>query len=241
MSFGLELFELLEGALAGTAGAVEAPLELAEGLGLMAGGLTEGIFVIGLEGVVVVVCPKLGFGGAEAALEPLAVDEVVDEGAGFGGGGAVALVVLGDEEFEIGEFLGREDEGFGVDAGFEGVHGGSGLACDRGGAGGFLGIAAVGFYLTESRHGGSGGAGGPKGYPGLSYFDDRGAVWGIRGWMAASGWKQGAKILNVCKTVARRKLQSTLWELAALRKPTYACRVSVSRLTYAQYVRTLKV
>jgi hypothetical protein len=192
------LFEVLEGALAGTAGAVEAPLELAEGFGLVAGDLTEGIFVMGLEAVLVVVCPKLGFGGAEAALEPLAVDEVVDEGAGFGGGGMVALVVLGDEELEIGESFGREDEGFGVDAGFEGVHGGSGLACDRGGAGGFLGIAAVGFYLTESRHGGS--QGDRPG--GLSYLKNRGAVWGIRGWRAASGWKQGAKILNVCKTVS---------------------------------------
>jgi hypothetical protein len=156
LGFGLELFELLEGTLAGTASAVEAPLELAEGFGLMAGGLAEGIFVIGLKGVAVVVCPELGFGGTEAALEPLAVDEVVDEGAGFGGGGMVALVVLGDEEFEIGESFGREDEGLGVDAGFEGVHGGSGLACSGGGAGGVLGVAAVGFYLTESRHGGSG-------------------------------------------------------------------------------------
>jgi hypothetical protein len=33
----------------------------------------------------------------------------------------VALVVFFDEQLEIGEFLGREDEGFGVDAGFHGV------------------------------------------------------------------------------------------------------------------------
>ena len=98
-----------------------------------------------------VVCPDLGFGGAEAALEPLAVDEVVDEGAGFGGGGMVALVVVVDELLEVGEFFGGEDEGFGVDAGFEGIHGGDGFACDRGGAGGFLGVTAVGFYLTEGR------------------------------------------------------------------------------------------
>jgi hypothetical protein len=44
---------------------------------------------------------------------------------------------------EVGEVLGGEDEGFGVDAGFEGVHGRDGLACDRGGAGGYLGVAAV--------------------------------------------------------------------------------------------------
>ena len=51
----------------------------------------------------------------------------------------MVLVVLVDEEFEIGEFYGGEDEGFGVDAGFQGVHGGGGLAGDRGRAGGFLG------------------------------------------------------------------------------------------------------
>ena len=78
------------------------------------------------------------------------MDEVVDEGAGFGGGGIVALVVFVDELLEVGEFLGGEDEGLGVDAGFEGIHGGGGFACDRGGAGGFLGVTAVGFYLTES-------------------------------------------------------------------------------------------
>ena len=85
----------------------------------------------------------------EAALEPLAADEVFEEGTGFGGGGVVMLVVLVDEQFEIGEFFGGEDEGFGVDAGFEGIHRGGGLACDRGGAGGFLGVAAVSFYLTK--------------------------------------------------------------------------------------------
>jgi hypothetical protein len=149
------LFEIQEGALAGAAGAVEAPLELAEGFGPLAGDLTEGIFVIGLEAVLVVVCPKLGFGGTEAALEPLAVDEVVYEGAGVGGGGVMVVVILFDEEFEIGEFLGGEDEGFGVDAGFEGIHGGRGFACDGGGAGGLLGIAAVSFDLTERGHRGS--------------------------------------------------------------------------------------
>ena len=98
------------------------------------------------------VSPSLGFGGAEAAESPLAVDEVVDEAAGIGGSGLV-VVEVGDELIEIGEVFGGEDEGFGVDAGFEGVHGGDGFACDRGGAGGFLGVAAVGFYLTGSRHG----------------------------------------------------------------------------------------
>jgi len=150
MSFGFELFEVLEGALAGAAGAIDAPLELAEGFGLAAGGLTEGVLVVGSPGVLVVECPQLGFGLMQTALEPLAADEVVDEGTGFGGGGIVVLVVLADEQFEFGEFFGGKDEGFGVDAGFQGVHGGGGLAGDRGRAGGFLGVAAVSFYLSKS-------------------------------------------------------------------------------------------
>ena len=69
-----------------------------------------------------------------------------------GGGGRGALVVLVDELLEVGEFLGGKDEGFGMDAGFEGVHGRDGLTCDRGGAGGFLRVTTIGFYLTKSGH-----------------------------------------------------------------------------------------
>jgi hypothetical protein len=59
-------------------------------------------------------------------------------------------VILFDELFEVGEFLGGEDEGLGVDAGFEGVHGRYGFACDRGRAGGFLGVTTIRFDLPES-------------------------------------------------------------------------------------------
>src|SRR5258708_6533359 len=91
---------------------------------------------------VVLVLPHLGFGGAVAAEEPLAMDELVDGEAGFGGGGGVAVVVLGDELLEVGELFGGEDEGLGVDAGFQGVHGRGGFACDGGGAGRLLCVAA---------------------------------------------------------------------------------------------------
>ena len=56
-----------------------------------------------------------------------------------------AAVGVLDEFIEFdGVFVG-EEEGFGVDAGFEGIHGGGGLASDRGGAGGLLCVAAVRF------------------------------------------------------------------------------------------------
>jgi hypothetical protein len=65
-------------------------------------------------------------------------------------------VAVFDEFLEFADGFRGEDEGFGVDAGFEGIHGGAGLACDRGGAGGLLGVAPVGFDLTLSRHKGMG-------------------------------------------------------------------------------------
>jgi hypothetical protein len=153
--FSLEFGEGIESTPAGAAGGIEAVLKFGEGGGVAGGGLSEGVLLGVAVLVVVLVSPGLGFGGAEAAESPLAVDEVVDEAAGIGGGGAVVVVEVGDELVEVGEVLGGEGEGFGVDAGFKSVHGRCGFACDRGGAGGLLGIAAVSFNLPESRHRGS--------------------------------------------------------------------------------------
>jgi hypothetical protein len=130
----LELLEGVEGAIEGAAGGIDAPLELAERLVLVHAGLAEGKIVFHGEGFLVGIFKELGFGDAEAAEGPLAADEVVEQDAGFGGGGVVVLVELVDELLEVGDLFGGEDEGLGVDAGFEGIHGGNGLACDRGGA-----------------------------------------------------------------------------------------------------------
>ena len=157
--FGLELLEVLKGLAGGAAGALDAPLELGEGFAAAGGGLTERVLGVGTVVFLVVVGPDLGFGGAEAALEPLAVDQVVDEGAGFGGGGIVVVVVFLDELLQVCEFFGGEEERLGVDAGFEGIHGGGGFACDRGGAGGFLRVTAVGFDLPLGGHRDSSGEG----------------------------------------------------------------------------------
>ena len=46
---------------------------------------------------------------------------IVDQEAGLRGGGLVVPVILFDELFEVGEFLGGEDEGLGVDTGFVGL------------------------------------------------------------------------------------------------------------------------
>ena len=113
--------EGMEGAVEGAAGGIEAPLELAEGLVVLHAGLAEGKIVFHGEGFLVGIFKELGFGDAEAAEGPLAADEVVEQDAGFRGGGAVALVELVDELLEVGEVLGGEDEGLGMDAGFVGL------------------------------------------------------------------------------------------------------------------------
>jgi hypothetical protein len=176
--------EGVEGSIEGAASGIDAPLELAEGLGVLHAGLAEGKIVFLGEGLLVGIFKELGFGGGEAAEGPLAADEVVEQEAGFGGGGLMALVVLGGKLLEVGGVFGGEDEGFGVDAGFEGVHRGSGFARDGGGASGFPGVTAIGFYLTESRHGGL--QGGPSlarigRRKRLPHPEDRALVWGIRG------------------------------------------------------------
>ena len=150
----MELLEVLKGLAGGAAGTLDAPLELGEGFAAIGGGLTERVLWVGTVVFLVVVGPDLSFGGAQAALEPLTIYKVVNEGAGFGGGGIVALVVFVDELLEVGEFLGGKDEGLGVDAGLEGIHGGDGFTCDRGGAGGFLRVTAVRFDLTKGGHNG---------------------------------------------------------------------------------------
>src|ERR1035437_2006021 len=187
---GFEFFEDLESAEDGAAGGIEAVLEFGEGARVAGRGISEGGLLRVAEFVVALVLPHLGFGGVEAAEGPLAADQVVDEEAAFGGSGAVALVILVDELFEVGTLLGAKDEGFGTYAGFEGVHGGGGLACDRGWAGRLFGITAVGFYLADGRHlwlrselRSDGQAGG------LSHFEDRGEISGIRGWVSVSYWK----------------------------------------------------
>ena len=71
-----------------SAGGIEAPLELGEGARVVGGREAELELIFTAEAGVVLVFPHLGFGGAPAAVGPLAVDELVDEEAGFGGGGA---------------------------------------------------------------------------------------------------------------------------------------------------------
>jgi hypothetical protein len=151
---GLEPFEGEEGAVPGTARGVEAVLKLGEGVGVAGGGAAERELLLVAILVLILVAPGLGFGFIEAAEGPFAADEIVDEGALGGVGGVEEEVALLGELMEVVGVLAGKDEGLGVEAGFEAVHGRCGLARDRGGAGGFLGVQTVGFYLAERGHGG---------------------------------------------------------------------------------------
>jgi len=83
------------------------------------------------------------------------MNEGVDGGLFARADGAAGVLVLAGE---VVEGLGRldvDEEGLGVDAGFDGVEGGGGFAGGGGGSGGFLRITAISFDLSLSGHAGS--------------------------------------------------------------------------------------
>jgi len=143
---------------------IDAPLNAGEGIESVLVGVAEGGIVldggvdeIGVGEIFVealdLVIPKLGFDAAEAALDPLGGDEGVDKRELGGSGGFVVEEELGGEGFEFSGILAGDDVGPGVDSGFEGVESGGGFALGRGGAGGFLGVEAIGVDLGFSGHG----------------------------------------------------------------------------------------
>jgi hypothetical protein len=103
--FGLEFFESFEGAMISAAGGIDAVLKFGEGGGVAGGGFSEGVLLFVGVGALGLVLPHLSFGGAVAAEEPLAVDDLIEVEACFGGVGEVALVVVVDELLEVGEFF----------------------------------------------------------------------------------------------------------------------------------------
>jgi hypothetical protein len=149
---GLEALELIEGAMVVALGRIDAALETGEGIAAAIEGQAERTFLVGREEGGQFVGPELGFDLVVAAEEPLGLDEGIDQERLLGGGGAEAVVVIEGEGFEILGGLAGDDPGAGVDAGFEGVETGDGLALGSAGAGGFEGVAAVRFDLTGGSH-----------------------------------------------------------------------------------------
>ena len=96
--------------------------------------------------------PHLTLDSAEAAEQPFAIYEGIDEHALFGCRGTEALVVVVGEGFELRDGFAGDGLRLGVDAGFECVHGGSGLALDGAGSGGSLCVEAIGQELFLGCH-----------------------------------------------------------------------------------------
>jgi len=99
------------------------------------------------------VLPELGFDFAEAAKEPLAIDEGIDEHPLGRSGGVETLVIFRGKGFEIALKLSADDMGFGVDAGFERIHGRVGFALGSARSGGFTSVEAIGLDLLLGWHG----------------------------------------------------------------------------------------
>ena len=142
---GLETLELVEGVAVVALGRVDAALEAGEVVAVVAEGLGEGDF----ENRIL---PHLALDSAEAAEEPFAIDEGIDEHALLRGGGVEAVVVIGGEVFELRDGFAGDGLGSGVDAGLEGVHGGVGLAIEGAGSGGFLRVETIGQELFLGCH-----------------------------------------------------------------------------------------
>jgi len=151
----LEFLEVAEGGAVGAVERVDAVLEAGEGL------LDHWIdlavrVLLGQLGLLFhlehLVIPDLAFDAGQAAEHPLGAGEGIDECALFGDGGLVAVVVFAKEDLDSGGILAEDEEGIGIDAGFQGIPGGARLALNGAGAGGILGIEAVGLELPERRH-----------------------------------------------------------------------------------------
>jgi hypothetical protein len=140
------LAELLEGDAGGALQGVEAGLEAEKALFEGAEAIGEGVLALeNLEAplffkvvvaVLEVVGMEVGFGEAEAADEPLVVDDRIDEIPLAGSDGVELGIIFGGELGKGFRSLAADDVGFGVKAGLEGVHAGDGLAGLGAGTGG---------------------------------------------------------------------------------------------------------
>jgi hypothetical protein len=116
----------VEGTLERALGGVDAPLEAGERRVSELEGVTAGeIFIRDASHLVF---PEFGIDCTEPAKQPLIADESIDEAAFFRCGWFEALVVFGDKGFQVGLVLRPDEERFRIDAGFQGIAAGDGLA-----------------------------------------------------------------------------------------------------------------
>jgi hypothetical protein len=159
----LQLAELPEGALTGALVGVEAALEALEAVFEVKEGRAEGeftaadvVWVVRVEAAAVVriegALPELGLDAIEAADLPFIADDGVDKVPLARSDRTELGVIFGGE---LGEGLGifaANDVGFGMKAGFQGVHARGGFAGVGAGTGGVLRIQTICCNLAVGCH-----------------------------------------------------------------------------------------
>jgi len=137
-------FQFFEGAVVDAFAGIGDSLEALQGVGAggedVAGSALQDDFV----------APELGLDAAHATEAPFVRNERIDEEALLGVSGAVLFVRFGGELGEIFGLFIEHDLVDGVDAVFQSVEAGLGLACGGAGTGGFLRVGAAGRWLFES-------------------------------------------------------------------------------------------
>jgi hypothetical protein len=134
------VFKLEEGVAAIALSGIDDAVETGEGFVAEGEGVADRGVGAEFIHVLHLVDPDLGLGDGEAAEGPGGADDDVDQVALLGDGGVEALEVLVAERVEIGWIFAGNDEGFGIDAGFQGVHAGTGFALGGAGARGGAGL-----------------------------------------------------------------------------------------------------
>ena len=143
---------MVEGTGTVALGVVDAALEMAEAVFAGYGDMAEGRGLGESPGFLETILPELGFGDEEAAEEPVVANEGVEPEALFGRSRLPMVVIFGGEGGEVIGVFTADDEGLGMNPGFQSIHGRRGLAFEGTGAGRFLRIEAVGLDLFEGGH-----------------------------------------------------------------------------------------
>jgi len=151
-AFGLEAFEVVQGAVEGALGRIDAALEERKVFAAADKVQALAIGVVAHAVVSAMVVPDFGVGERIAPKQPVGVDEGGDEEGLFGGGRFPAEEVSVGEGTEFRGVFAFDDLGSGVEAGLERVGTGGGLAFSGAWTGGFLRVEAVGGDLPGGAH-----------------------------------------------------------------------------------------
>ena len=142
-AFGVEALQVAQGTVPGALGRIGAALKEREVFFAAHEVQAFGVGAVAHVLVIGVVVPDLGVGERIAVEEPVGVDEGGDEEGLFGSGGVPAEEISVGKGAEFGGVFAGDDLGSGVEAGFQGIGTGGGLAPGGAWACGALRVAAV--------------------------------------------------------------------------------------------------